>query len=497
MGTKFILTLVIVFLHLCGVLCQDEILNCDFTCRYPTVCSANLTIFNPNGLNSFNEITGPARQNDVFSEVFTVFGSHSTNVPQIICETFKNIYRIGLNQIGLERVDDYSFRSCKGLIYIFLWGNNISYIHENAFAENPKLYYLALQGNNIKMLPENVFLNQQKLEWLSLEGNPFIDIHKYAFKPLIILDKLHIKRSELVDVKPEWFETLGMLTFLDLSTNLIETLPKKVFNPLKNITYIGLIHNKLTVIHADSFGILISAPRISFYSNKINAIDVQFIFNTGASTIDMEYNVCAKVTISDNSTSKELMMTGFKTCFENYKAMSEMTTLPTTITTDSTTTQSSTLPTSSSTLPPGCTNENWIERICKVEEKFEEYETIFNEIEEKMENLTKNQNGMLRSLEDQQSQVTENKNEIISLNEIISILRKDLDNQIEINANLENKVKKIEEIAELLNKENQQIKRDKDILEFRVESLSNFVKTEVKNLEDKILVLSTRPCSCN
>lgn len=287
------------------------------------MCSANLTIQNPNGLNNFMEITGPARQNDVFNEVFTVNGSHSINVPQIICETFKNIYRIGLSQIGLERVDDYAFRSCKGLIYIFLWGNNISYIHENAFAENPKLYYLALQGNNLKTLPENLFLNQQELWWLSVEGNPFIDIPKYVFKPLVILEQLYIKRNQIVDVKPEWFETLGMLKTLDLSydTNQIETLPRNVFNPLKNVTYIGLRYQKLTVIHADSLGILISAPRIDFYYNKINAIDAQFIFNTKPSAIIMDYNLCAKLPIIDNSTSKELMFTGLKTCFDNYEAM--------------------------------------------------------------------------------------------------------------------------------------------------------------------------------
>jgi len=323
MSFQLVISIFIVFLHLCGVLCQNEVLNCDFTCRGPTVCSAKLTIINPNGLNNFTEITGPARQNDIFDEVFTVSGSHSINAPEIICETFKNIYRISLTAIGLQRVDDYSFRSCKGLIYIFLWGNNISYIHEKAFSENPKLYYLALQGNNLKTLPENLFLNQQKLEWLSVEGNPFIDIPKYIFKPLINLSQLYLKRNQIVDVKPEWFETLGMLKTLDLccKTNQIESLPRNVFNPLKNITYIGLADNNLTVIHADSFGVLISAPKIIFYGNKINAIDVQFIFNTGASKIDMEYNLCAKVAISDNSTSKELMMTGFKTCFENYKAM--------------------------------------------------------------------------------------------------------------------------------------------------------------------------------
>ena len=36
----------------------------------------------------------------------------------------------------------------------------------------------------------------------------------------------------------------------------------------------------------------------------------------------------------------------------------------------------------------------------------------------------------------------------------------------------------------------------KDILEAKVENLNNFVKTEFQKLEEKILILSTRPCSC-
>ncbi|KAL7043479.1 hypothetical protein ACKWTF_001533 [Chironomus riparius] len=430
MRLKIILSIFIYLLYSNGVLCQNEVLRCDFICWVPTACNGNLTIFNPNGLNNFTEITGPTRQDDLLTELYSVSGSYSVNVPQLICETFKKLSKIGLAQMSLERIDDYSFRSCKELTFIFLWGNNISYIDENAFSENPKLIQLALYENKLKTLPENLFLNQQKLESLSLENNPFTDIPKYLFKSLINLEVLYLKNDQIIDVKPEWFETLGLLRYLDLSyeSNRIENLPSKVFEPLKSVTFIGLRDNKLTVIHADSFGILISAPKIDFYNNQINAIDIQFIFNTNASVIYMQKNVCANVSINDSSTSKNLMKTGFRKCFDNYKALGQTSTIPTTVTTISSTTSRSTTVIPSTSTSSSCSSDNWTTRICTIEDNIDEFENNFEEFGENIINLSTDQEKIKVILKEHLNLILENQNKIASLEAIIAGLQEELSN---------------------------------------------------------------------
>ncbi|KAL7043478.1 hypothetical protein ACKWTF_001532 [Chironomus riparius] len=368
MNFKVCLSILILSINCCSILAQSEILSANYTTSYNNLC-AYLTVNNPNGLNNFNDITDvdhmTGKSDDDVKYVYRVTKSVSRNIPSIICEKYKSATTIDLQSMGVERIDDYSFRGCKNITYIYLYGNKITEVHEKSFSENLLLQSLSLTSNKLTTLPDNLFVNQEKLENLQLDNNLLLNLQNNIFRPLINLKSLYLRNLQLTTAKPEWFETLGMLKTLDLQSNLIEELPKNIFNKLVNITYISLRYNKFKVLYADSFGYLLSSPNIDLYSNKIYAVDEQFIYNVGPSSIDLQSNICGEKRISDTSVYRVIMRTALKGCIENYYTFigQPSTTTTTEVSNPSLTTQEG------STLNPSTENiENRVFLLeCKVE----------------------------------------------------------------------------------------------------------------------------------
>ena len=136
------------------------------------------------------------------------------------------------------------------------------------------------------------------------------------------LRSLDLSFNRIQILRTEWFENLEQLVTLYLENNKIEELPKHVFSSLKTNVFIALNNNRLSVIHADSIGFSINLSFVIFTENQINAIDEIFIDNNPALfSISMLDNLCASVTIFDNSISRQSMREQLQTCFENYETL--------------------------------------------------------------------------------------------------------------------------------------------------------------------------------
>lgn len=302
-------------------LAQYEILNCDFIIRDGNY-SCELKIYNPSGQNNFQRINGSHLNGKTDDDVLTInvkLESFTINAPSIICETFKNVRQFFFRQIGLQRIDENSFKACKALTHLFIEMNSIAEIHENAFKDNSELNLLYLGYNRLSKLPENVFMSQQKLTTLYLEDNEFSDFPDKLFHPLQSLRMLTLERNQISVIKSEWFEKLASLEYLYLFANKIEELPVNVFSSLLKITGLYLFYNNLSVIHSNSFSFHPELGDVYLYDNQIKAIDERFIDNTGVKLINLERNLCADKSIRDPTVSREAMRAVLKTCFENYK----------------------------------------------------------------------------------------------------------------------------------------------------------------------------------
>lgn len=317
----FLLTFSLPYLPIIFV--NTQILSCEYTISGAQY-NCYLTIQNPNGLNNFQTINGTHlvnKSDDDVTRIYKTSGSVTKNIPSIICEKFKNLLHIDLEQIQIQMVDENSFSGCKKIQHITLTSNRITEVNENAFKQNSELNFLSLWQNQLSNLSETIFSNQQKLGLLWLDINQFQDFPDKIFHPLINLYELHLDTNQLTSIKIEWFETLEKLTVLALERNKIEELPRNVFSPLKILNTLALFNNNIKIIHSDSFSVHPSLEIVNLNNNQIDAIDEMFINNTGISTIHMSNNKCANKTITDSTLAREFMRAELKKCFENYEAL--------------------------------------------------------------------------------------------------------------------------------------------------------------------------------
>lgn len=299
-------------------LAQNELLSCSYS-GSPYTCT--LTIYNPNGLNNFQNINGTHATGKTDDDVLWVVratSSNTTNIPSIICTKFKNAQRIDFQTIGIQRVDEDSFKNCTKLTYIELRYNKITQVHEKAFLQNSNLLHLYLWDNLIPAISENLFTNLEKLRTLTLCRNRFQDFPTNIFKPLVNLIEFHLETNQITALKPEWFETLEKVTYLDLHENLVEELPRNVFSFMTNLATLYLFSNKLKIINSNSFSSHPYLTNVFIYTNQIDAIDEKFINNTAVSYLDARNNVCVSKSITDNTVARESMRAELQKCFENF-----------------------------------------------------------------------------------------------------------------------------------------------------------------------------------
>ncbi|KAL7043464.1 hypothetical protein ACKWTF_001521 [Chironomus riparius] len=281
----------------------------------------DLTIQNPNGLNNFTEIRGthsPGRENEDVTSIIRTSSSISTNFPSIICNTFPNVQTLKAWSIGIERIDEDSFKNCRNLDFLDLSGNRIFEIHEKSFSENKRLNSLLLMENILTTLPETIFLNQFNLGILVISSNNFTDLPLKIFATLKNLVKLDIGDCQLHQLRVEWFRNLLNLQILQLPSNQFEDFPHNVFNPIRELLELDLDFNQLKVIHSDWFGILPNFRILHLRANQINAVDERFIDNNDIVSLGMLNNLCLNDIITDFTSSKLEMRAALQTCFKNF-----------------------------------------------------------------------------------------------------------------------------------------------------------------------------------
>jgi Leucine-rich repeat (LRR) protein len=320
-----IILLSLMIINFKSSLAQNEKLSCNFFLS-GSFYTCYLTIINPNGLDNFVGVngthSGSYTDNDVKNiTIYSSSNSVSTNIPSILCAKFKNLATISYNGIRIKRIGVNSFKSCSKVKRINLENNEISEIHEQAFAENFDLQFIEFSGNKMTTLPQNLLTNQTQLQSLDFCSNLISDLPENIFKNLQNLKSLSLCWNQITNLKHEWFLKLTSLQTLNLGTNNIAELPQDIFKPLTSTSNILLSNNKLKVIHCESFGVQPKLTTINLYGNAIFAFDEQFIDDTGLISIFMTDNVCISKNIYDNSQSRDAMRTDLKKCFENYQRL--------------------------------------------------------------------------------------------------------------------------------------------------------------------------------
>lgn len=250
-----------------------------------------MNVFNPGGRMAFESVEGnhhEGRGDGDVAEVY-VLNQNTRVVPEVICQTFENLFMLLVSNSRVYFLTPSSFENCLNLEVLLLNYNLIASIPDGTFSTTPKLSVmqivsnqiaeignLAFTGslldfidlsdnhisefdslpfegvnatllsillpfNQISSLPENSFNNLRNLEILQLNYNPINNrMPAFIFSSLNNLQQLTLINCGLTELNSQWFNGLSTLRYLHLSYNGFSELPNNVFGSLYGIEVINV-----------------------------------------------------------------------------------------------------------------------------------------------------------------------------------------------------------------------------------------------------------------
>ncbi|XP_037025194.1 leucine-rich repeat-containing G-protein coupled receptor 5-like isoform X2 [Bradysia coprophila] len=252
---------------------QDPSLSCNYRSANQ-IYMCELFINNPNGFDNFTEIGGIHLEGFSDADVNSIYrsGGSTTNIPQIICDTFPNINIFEIYGTQLTEINDNALSGCSQIRRLYLFYNRIATISENAFANLREVEFIDLGDNVLTTLPENVFENQQNLTGLSLNWNLLNDLPTDLFRPLENLVELGLGYNNLSAFNNEWFSTNSNMLYLSIAGNRLNLTDDSFGNSLQSLIFLNLGFNAISEIPTGTFASLTNLNSLQLYGNNIRVI---------------------------------------------------------------------------------------------------------------------------------------------------------------------------------------------------------------------------------
>ena len=131
---------------------------------------------------------------------------------------------------------------------LWLQGNRLSALPQDAFLGLGNLRVLLLNRNSLMALPEGVFGELSHLEALFLSDNSIASLPEGIFQGLSRLEQLELDRNRLTLLPEAVFSGLIHLEWLDLSANSLSALPPEIFQGLRQLEELRLDGNRLAAL---------------------------------------------------------------------------------------------------------------------------------------------------------------------------------------------------------------------------------------------------------
>lgn len=191
--------------------------------------------------------------------------------------------------------------------------------HLEGFSDELVVYAEALSDSNSFNVPSIICEKFKNLKSLYFSKSGIRQINDFSFRSCSKLTTLGFTNNSLLEIGSDSFATLTELETLMMTYSSIEELPVGIFSPLVNMHTLWIYNNKLRVIRFETFGQLLNLKNVYVSMNEIEAIDENFIDNTGVTYMDLYGNVCINDQVLDFSGSKDKMKKALEICVENYK----------------------------------------------------------------------------------------------------------------------------------------------------------------------------------
>lgn len=154
---------------------------------------------------------------------------------------------------------NYHLKCSKCLIPIF---SAASFPYENS------LVSFNMSDSRIQMVLTNAFSNLGNVQYIYLQGNEIFNVSEDAFNGLHLVYELHLEENKLKELTPGFLRGLEANS-VTLNENLIEELKSDVFTGVLNILVLDLSFNKISLLHSNSFRGLDELEHLLLNNNKI------------------------------------------------------------------------------------------------------------------------------------------------------------------------------------------------------------------------------------
>lgn len=140
-----------------------------------------------------------------------------------LCKTFPNLSELYLIKVSLEYIEPRAFDQCKQLIYLNIWMNNFSRLHEDVFDQNQKLVELNLQNNGLQVIQGKIFDSLHHLSFLNLAENFLTKFPVQEFPVMDQLEYLFLHSNNLTDLdERELKNKFPNLKSININNNLFD-----------------------------------------------------------------------------------------------------------------------------------------------------------------------------------------------------------------------------------------------------------------------------------
>ncbi|XP_061197974.1 insulin-like growth factor-binding protein complex acid labile subunit [Saccostrea echinata] len=192
-------------------------------------------------------------------------------LPSRAFASLKNLEQIELSGCKIQTIANDTFAGLSSLTNLNLADNSLDKVPKNLPS---RLNILYLNGNQILALEENAFVNLVSLKNLYLGGNKISEVNKFAFRGLVGLQKLHLVSNSISSLAAELFAPFGRLISLELNKNNLKTIQNSpdIFSYMTSLLYLSLSENSCSSLPLVSFKHLQSLKYLFLDGNDLGNV---------------------------------------------------------------------------------------------------------------------------------------------------------------------------------------------------------------------------------
>ena len=161
------------------------------------------------------------------------------------------VREIKLVSIGLTAIQSWAFIGVGALHELYIYGNQLTEIADNAFNGLDELTRFFLVEGNLKTVSAAWLSQMPELVFLSFSSNQLETIPVGTFEGLNKLQTLYLSYNRLTRVSAAWRGHLPALQTLVLGNNEIESIEEGAFDDFNNLGRLNIRNNRLKTLNAD------------------------------------------------------------------------------------------------------------------------------------------------------------------------------------------------------------------------------------------------------